>query len=172
MRRQTLWTGWAHTLLIGVVLWEYIRFNSVKNLVSHKGVILELKTAVSFNGFSMCLWCKKNELIIRVRKYTVMGLQHRWCVAETSIRHQRPRYLSWPKDLRPWTSLLCSYSQGKPLFRIYYSSNQRVVRSVIQYAAVVWSSYAGMWSSRLAVIQSKVIHYALRFLPWRKISSP
>ncbi|XP_053691665.1 uncharacterized protein LOC128740165 [Sabethes cyaneus] len=46
---------------------------------------------------------------------------------------------------------------------LYYS----LVRSVIEYAAVVWSPYSGIWSSRLEAIQRRFVRYALKYLPWR-----
>lgn len=41
------------------------------------------------------------------------------------------------------------------------------MRSVLEYAAVVWSPYVGIWISRIEVVQSRFVRYALRFLPWR-----
>ena len=45
---------------------------------------------------------------------------------------------------------------------LYYS----LVRSILETAAIVWSPYFDIWSSRIEAVQKKFVRFAFRFLPW------
>lgn len=42
-----------------------------------------------------------------------------------------------------------------------------LVRSVLEFASIVWSPYEAVWVARLEAVQRRFVRYALRNLPWR-----
>ena len=48
-------------------------------------------------------------------------------------------------------------------FKALYCS---LVRSILEFASVVWSPYQAVWRARFEAIQRRFVRYALRHLPW------
>lgn len=135
-------------------------------------------------------WCEVNELTISTNKCSIISFTRRKnpIIWNYNIRGEQIDRVAVIKDLGVHLDTKLSFREHYSItiakanrnlgfiFRIssefrdphclralYYS----LVRSVLEYASVVWSPYTGIWTSRIEAVQSRFIRYALRFLPWR-----
>lgn len=73
--------------------------------------------------------------------------------------------LWWSQQVRIGTERLQGLTFQDPLcLKSLYCS---LVRSIIEFAVVVWCPYHGTWKARMETVQKRFVRFALRNLPWR-----
>lgn len=58
---------------------------------------------------------------------------------------------------------VCAILWDPLCFKALYCS---LVRSLLEFACVVWSPYQAVWIARFEAVQRRFVRYALRYLPW------
>ena len=139
------------------------------------------------NGF--CSWCKCNRLDVSVAKCSVISFTKKksplhYCYKINGQPIQRETVVKdlgvlldtgltfqnhYSHIIRKANKHLGFIMRASKEFcdpyclrALYYS----LVRSILETAAIVWSPYFDIWSTRIEAVQRKFVRYALRLLPW------
>ena len=134
-------------------------------------------------------WCKRNMMVLCVAKCCVISFRRtRTAVAfDYNVAGTPLQRVDYIKDLgvvlderltyfRHFSNVIdkanrqvgfifkISSEFRDPLcFKALYCS---LVRSLLEFASVVWSPYQAVWSARFEAVQRRFVRYALRYLPW------
>lgn len=136
-----------------------------------------------------CDWCERNRLSVSVEKCAVISFSRKKTpiLYNYSIDRENIQRVMVVKDLgvlldsgltfqNHYGSIIAKANKNLGFimriakeFRdpyclraLFYS----LVRSILETAAVVWSPYTDIWSTRIESVQRKFIRFALRNLPW------